>query len=57
MAGAFFLLALAGLACAMILAVVSSIWERDFVGRGGLATKSAGYVPEDPAQNCKSQMK
>jgi NNP family nitrate/nitrite transporter-like MFS transporter len=40
-AGAFLLFALAGLACAAMLAAVSPIWEREFVGRGGLATQSA----------------
>jgi NNP family nitrate/nitrite transporter-like MFS transporter len=40
-AGAFLLFAVAGLACAAILAAISPIWEREFVGRGGLATQSA----------------
>jgi NNP family nitrate/nitrite transporter-like MFS transporter len=40
-AGAFLLFALAGLACAVILAAVSPGWEREFVGRGGLAPQSA----------------
>ena len=40
-AGAFLLFALAGLTCAAILAAISPIWEREFVGRGGLATQSA----------------
>jgi NNP family nitrate/nitrite transporter-like MFS transporter len=40
-AGAFLLFALAGLACGGILAAVSPVWEREFVGRGGLATRSA----------------
>jgi NNP family nitrate/nitrite transporter-like MFS transporter len=40
-AGAFLLFALAGLACAVILAAVSPVWEREFVGRGGLAPQSA----------------
>jgi hypothetical protein len=30
-----------GLACAVILAAVSPAWEREFVGRGGLAPQSA----------------
>ncbi len=38
--GAFFAFALAGLTCAMILAAVSPMWEREFVGRGGLATET-----------------
>lgn len=40
-AGAFVVFALAGLGCAAILAMVSRVWERQFVGRGGLATQSA----------------
>ncbi len=40
-AGAFSLFALAGLTCAVILAAVSPVWEREFVGRGGLAPQSA----------------
>ena len=40
-AGAFLLFALAGLDCAGILAAISPVWEREFVGRGGLATQSA----------------
>ncbi len=39
--GAFLLFALAGLACAVILAAVSTVGEREFVGRGGLAPQSA----------------
>jgi hypothetical protein len=39
--GAFCVFALAGLTCAAILAAVSPVWEREFVGRGGLATESA----------------
>jgi NNP family nitrate/nitrite transporter-like MFS transporter len=40
-AGAFLLFSLAGLACAGTLAAISPVWEREFVGRGGLAPQSA----------------
>lgn len=39
--GAFDVFALAGLTCVVILAAVSPLWEREFVGRGGLAVESA----------------
>jgi MFS transporter, NNP family, nitrate/nitrite transporter len=39
-AGGFLIFAMAGLSCAAILAAVSPVWERRFVGRGGLAAES-----------------
>jgi MFS transporter, NNP family, nitrate/nitrite transporter len=43
-AGAFLLFALAGLACAVVLAAISPVWEREFVGRGGLAPQSLQFI-------------
>ena len=40
-AAGFGLFAVAGLTCALLLAAVSPIWEREFVGRGGLAAETA----------------
>ena len=40
-AGGFLALGTAGLTCAGILAAVSPVWEREFVGRGGLAAEPA----------------
>jgi NNP family nitrate/nitrite transporter-like MFS transporter len=39
-AGGFLLFAMAGFACAAVLATISSSWEQGFVGRGGLAAES-----------------
>jgi NNP family nitrate/nitrite transporter-like MFS transporter len=39
--GAFLAFSFAGLTCAVILAIVSRLWVREFVGRGGLAPQSA----------------
>lgn len=39
--GAFLAFSLAGLTCAVILAIVGRLWVREFVGRGGLAPQSA----------------
>ena len=40
-AGGFLALATAGLTCAGILAAVSPVWQREFLGRGGLAAEPA----------------
>jgi NNP family nitrate/nitrite transporter-like MFS transporter len=39
-AGGFLVLATASLACAAILTAVSPLWQREFLGRGGLAAES-----------------
>jgi len=40
-AGGFVIFALTGLICASVLGGLSQAWERDFVGRGGLAAESS----------------
>jgi len=40
-AGGFLAVATAGLTCAGILAAVSPVWQREFLGRGGLAAEPA----------------